>query len=424
MSEPISKDKINHLVLNYFIREGHQEAAINFAKEINIDLSDNKKLNPKPIQETIFAKQLSSDDSSKADGLAKLVNSHLSESESVNLEYNNVTFSNFGNTYNDASNIGTEINARIIAGYTTITKRKEIKLLILKGQITEAIQKIIEYFPTILDSNNLLHFKLLRLNLIEMIRNHKFDPSSDKVSQKIFLNDILTFVRERLINKVTNSSKLLMELELTMSLLCFNFDPNVKKIEEQKDLPDELRSLFNLSLRNQCCRVVNQAILDLDSNDANDYVSYQDDFAETNEREIGKNYEGPKYMDFDLNKMEEVYELSEDGYMLMADISETESEKDNEGDVNMITANVMNGVSYDYDTTYDQNVKSLSTSVQIQDNFIQDEELEDELNKLQDLSLESKLEKILKLYVITEQRIHDTRTSGKSDIERITSHTR
>lgn len=34
----ISKEKIDNLILNYFIVEGYQEAAISFAKEINIEL--------------------------------------------------------------------------------------------------------------------------------------------------------------------------------------------------------------------------------------------------------------------------------------------------------------------------------------------------------------------------------------------------
>ena len=64
------------------------------------------------------------------------------------------------------------------SGFATIKQRQEIKKLILNGDISQAIKQISQYYPMILDLNNLLHFKLLRLNLVEMIRNHKFNTKS------------------------------------------------------------------------------------------------------------------------------------------------------------------------------------------------------------------------------------------------------
>lgn len=199
----ISKDKINSLILNYFIQEGYQDAAILFAHDTGVDLNDAT-----PI---------------------------ISHPQAV--------------------------------GYNTIKQRTEIKLLILNGSIAQAIHKISECFPMVLDRNNLLHFKLLRLNLIEMIREHKLggDIIGDSVSkndERSFLQHILLFVRQNLINKVSQSLALLKELEITMSLLCFKFDP-LRDVLEQRDLPQQLRLLFDLSLRNQCYRLVNSAILNL-----------------------------------------------------------------------------------------------------------------------------------------------------------------
>ncbi len=46
-----------------------------------------------------------------------------------------------------------------------------------------------------------------------------------------------------MINKVIHLTKLLHELEHHVAL-CFNFDPAIKDIEQQSDLPLEMRSLF------------------------------------------------------------------------------------------------------------------------------------------------------------------------------------
>ena len=136
------------------------------------------------------------------------------------------------------------------SGFATIKQRQEIKKLILNGDISQAIKQISQYYPMILDLNNLLHFKLLRLNLVEMIRNHKFNTKSSNDSmdagqdEREFLATILNFVRENLINKVFNLFKLLKELEITMSLLCFKFDPTIENLQDQADLPVELKSFL------------------------------------------------------------------------------------------------------------------------------------------------------------------------------------
>lgn len=384
--EPISKDKIDHLILNYFIQEGHQAAAISFAKELNIELNDNHRTQPKPSEKNAFVNQLNNTSSSTADGFSKLVSTYLKDSSKSQTDVPCVA--------------KPDVNSRISAGYSTIRKRREIKYLILKGHITDAILRISECFPTILDSNNLLHFKLLRLNLIEMIRNHKLQSSID--NEKVFLNDILKFVRENLVNKVTNSFKLLKELEITMSLLCFNFDPSVKNIEEQKDLPEELRSLFNLSLRNQCYRVVNRAILDLDANNTN--LSLEDNNYGAGERESGRDYNGPKYMDFDLSNIDKIEadKSNDDEFEFEKGMEDVDMKDDDEDD-----DEEEEDYDYNYEEEYVKNVSSITGRIQTEDTVIQNEELEDELNKLQNISLESKLERIIKLWVITLQRIID-----------------
>ncbi|EAZ63001.2 predicted protein [Scheffersomyces stipitis CBS 6054] len=366
----ISKEKIDNLILNYFIQEGYQEAAISFSKELNIDITKTS---------THY----------HHDGRARLFSSSLGSINSLNGQ----EFSNLVEDYFDQPDVATNsrnqashrenTNSKLVSAYSTINQRKEIKLLILKGSITEAIKKISEYFPSILDSNNLLHFKLLRSNLIEMIRKHKLNADMDK-DEKQFLDSILTFVRENLINKVSNSSKLLKELEITMSLLCFNFDPNIKDIEDQKDLPSELRSLFKLSLRNQCYRLVNKAILNL-----NDYDDDDDKFivGDVDKGSIEKSYKGPKFVEFDLSSLDK-YEPTE------GDQSDRDFEMFNDDEI-------------EYSMDHSKSLSQLITSEEADDSVNEKETVEDELNKLQSLTLESKLERIVKLWTITEQRLVD-----------------
>lgn len=138
-----------------------------------------------------------------------------------------------------------------------------IKHSIYNGEIDEAILAIKLHFPSVLDTNNLLHFTLLRLSLIEIIRRHKTEYPAlgpDDIERE-FLNKVLSFVHINLISKVARSPALFSELEFTMSLLCFRFDPQVSDMMDQPDFPAELKALFSYSMRYQCYALVNNAIL-------------------------------------------------------------------------------------------------------------------------------------------------------------------
>lgn len=253
VNETISKHKINKLVLKYFIQEGFQNAALSFSKEAGINLNSKPSENAPPK-------------TSDALLLVAAANLDLVDFVQAVKNYAQLKAQTFEKSAATRENSGAA--AESVMGYSSIEKRKAIKYLILKGDITQAIHLVSMHFPTVLDCNNLLLFKLLRLNLIEMIRDHKLHAErlkeADNNAERQFLDDILLFVRENLISKVTHSHELLKELEMTMSLLCFNFDPR-KPIDEMHELPEELKQLFDLSLRTECYRVVNRAILDLEN---------------------------------------------------------------------------------------------------------------------------------------------------------------
>ena len=358
-----AKHKIDSLILNYFIQEGYQEAAISFARETGIDLNDqsSKVESSRGPDNFALVKQLGSIGTVSDSQFSELIINHFQHDNQVSRMESSVAASSSASS----SSSSLQRAQPLSSGYSTINQRKQIKLLILKGNITEAIAKISDYFPTILDTNNLLYFKLLRLNLIEMIRNHKLDSKITSEKEKVFLSDILTFVRENMINKVINLSKLLKELEITMLLLCFKFDPNVKNIEEQKDLPEELRNLFNLSLRNKCYGLVNKAILNLNPSILDSRPSNGDD-------------NNLNLIEFDLSNFK-----NQPG----SDNDELDLE-DFEGD-------------FEFTAPASGSTGSNGTP----NHKPADKDNEEELNKLHDLSLESKLEKIIKLWTITEGRL-------------------
>lgn len=370
------KQRIDQLILNYFIQEGYKEAAITFAREINVDLAKDIKdpaiTDPSSLA---FLNKLSPDNLQDKEKFLKLINNNSIKQDS---------------TFPDL--VATK-HKKVSKGYSTINERREIKYLILRGVITDAIRKISQYFPSVLDSNNLLHFRLLRLNLIEMIRTHKLNnPDGNTEIERQFLNDILKFVRQNLINKVTKSFKLLKELEITMSLLCFNFDPNVKSIEDQKDLPEELRSLFDLSLRTQCYRLVNRAILNLNKEN-----SYQDDeLANIDEDQRHydqlKAYNDKNDYDFTAIDIKELENIDDDADFGSDLESDSEFSHGNKSSPGLKTGN--------------GSLAPLKRNNSLEELF-QDELTEDEANKLLELAFESKLEKVVKLWAVTEQRLYD-----------------
>lgn len=249
----ISKDKINRLIFNYFIQEGFEGAAQSFAKEAIVKKTDFSSPNTNAMEQQ---PQINGNNDGYTAAVRKFMGLPLMQTQN-----------------------------RVLSGIKTIDKRKEIKYLILKGNITAAIDEICANFPSVLDSNNFLFFKLLRLNLIEMIREHKLNyPTATEDKEQIFLEKVIVFVRENMVAKVMHSFELLKELEITMSLLCFDFDPQ-KPVSEMENLPDELKKLFDLSLRSECYRAVNKAILDLEtvSQEPRQYqgLSFKDFSAET-----------------------------------------------------------------------------------------------------------------------------------------------
>lgn len=297
--DQIPRQKINKLILNYFIQEGFPNAALSFSKEAQIDLKQDEESwahQEKSTKTFLNTHKVSSQD------FVDAVNKYLTSQR---------------DTIPQEDHAMEEAKHDSIKGFSSIEKRKQIKYLVLKGDITQAIAAISTHFPSVLDSNNLLLFKLLRLNLIEMIRTHKLQMSNlekeDLGAERKFLDDVLKFVRKNLISKVTQSYELLKELEMTMSLLCFNFDPK-KPVQELSDLPEELKQLFDLSLRADCYRVVNRVILDLENTEQDSLQFKRQDTVEFTAALLAQAGAPPPLKfkeDVDMDDQNEVLDLGE-----------------------------------------------------------------------------------------------------------------
>ena len=126
-----------------------------------------------------------------------------------------------------------------------LSDRMVIKSLIHDGDIQAAIEKINDYDPELLDINPALHFALLRLHLIELIRK---GYNSDGIGD---IQPALDFAASHLAQRAPSNPQFLADLEKTMALLCFPPD----------NLVPQLRELMDIKLRRKIAEQVNEALL-------------------------------------------------------------------------------------------------------------------------------------------------------------------
>ncbi|KAI3868680.1 hypothetical protein MKX03_007480 [Papaver bracteatum] len=119
----------------------------------------------------------------------------------------------------------------------TITDRIAVKKAVQCGNIDDAIEKVNDLNPEILDTNPQLFFHLQQQRLIELIRNGKVEEA-------------LEFAQEELAPRGEENQTFLEELERTVSLLAF---------EDFSKCP--VGELLDISQRLKTASEVNAAIL-------------------------------------------------------------------------------------------------------------------------------------------------------------------
>ncbi|XP_057472237.1 protein GID8 homolog isoform X2 [Actinidia eriantha] len=119
----------------------------------------------------------------------------------------------------------------------TITDRMAVKKAVQSGNVEDAIEKVNDLNPEILDTNPQLFFHLQQQRLIELIRNGKVEEA-------------LEFAKEKLAPRGEENQSFLVELERTVALLAF---------EDVSNCP--VGELLNISQRLKTASEVNAAIL-------------------------------------------------------------------------------------------------------------------------------------------------------------------
>lgn len=139
-----------------------------------------------------------------------------------------------------------------------IRQRFEIKRLIKRGKIVESIELINKSFGIdILESkaSTDIHFKLLLLNVIEMIRDH-YRPSSEKITDDDgFILNLIEYCQQKIAIKASECTWKMKELELVVALLLFPLD------SPEIELPENLKSLYSPKLRENIAELVNKVLL-------------------------------------------------------------------------------------------------------------------------------------------------------------------
>lgn len=149
-----------------------------------------------------------------------------------------------------------------------IQERALIRNLIKDGRIADAMDVIVQNFGvSALETFDMerakthdgedLHFKLLLLNLIEMIREYRSQkqPVSPEKSSEFILN-LIGYSKEKLALKASTNPKHMEELELTITLLLY-------PLGADSMLPKRLQNLYSLSLRSRIADLINKKLLEI-----------------------------------------------------------------------------------------------------------------------------------------------------------------
>ncbi|KAJ9066215.1 Glucose-induced degradation complex subunit [Entomophthora muscae] len=141
--------------------------------------------------------------------------------------------------YRDAAEkFSLEANISPYDDFDSIEERMSIRNAIQTGNIQEAIEKVNDINPEILDTNPSLYFHLQQQRLIELIRLGK-------------THEALEFAQEELAHRGEENPQLLEELEKTMVLLAF----------EKKTHECPVNDLLDYSHRQKTASELNAAIL-------------------------------------------------------------------------------------------------------------------------------------------------------------------
>ncbi|KAH7928544.1 hypothetical protein BV22DRAFT_202745 [Leucogyrophana mollusca] len=139
-----------------------------------------------------------------------------------------------------AEEFSDEANVSAPVDFESIESRMVIREALQRGDVEEAITRVNDLNPEILDTNHALYFHLQQQKLIEYIRRGQ-------------IAEALTFAQEELAPRGEANPEFLSELERTMALLAF---------ESSSSAPSAISELLSPAQRMKTAGEVNAAILE------------------------------------------------------------------------------------------------------------------------------------------------------------------
>ncbi|KAF5093811.1 hypothetical protein D0Z00_003840 [Geotrichum galactomycetum] len=235
---PVSKRSLDALVMDYLIIEGYQSTAQKFAHEANLLIPSSSNNNNSEGDLYHNGNGSSSNNNSIGD-----INSTSRTSLAPNV------------LMGHESGLGHDLEQR---------NRMAIKSLILSGQIQAAIELINDVDPELLDTHAQLHFDLLRLQLVELIRVIPPTAGGGGTNAELTseaVTPVLDFAATHLAKRAAAVPRFLVELEQTMALLCMDPITAAKASSSSSSSSNARSSLLDLSLRTTVAHDVNTALL-------------------------------------------------------------------------------------------------------------------------------------------------------------------
>ncbi|KAF9568480.1 hypothetical protein CPC08DRAFT_702494 [Agrocybe pediades] len=139
-----------------------------------------------------------------------------------------------------AEEFSQEANLEPPVDFESIESRMDIREALQRGDVEDAITRVNDLNPEILDTNPALYFKLQQQKLIEYIRQGRIEEA-------------LQFAQDELAPRGEESPEFLSELERTMALLAFESAPGA---------PPAIAELLSPAQRLKTAGEVNAAILE------------------------------------------------------------------------------------------------------------------------------------------------------------------
>ncbi|KAJ3514232.1 hypothetical protein NLJ89_g2487 [Agrocybe chaxingu] len=139
-----------------------------------------------------------------------------------------------------AEEFSQEANLSPPVDFESIESRMDIREALQRGDVEDAITRVNDLNPEILDTNPALYFKLQQQKLIEFIRQGR-------------IPEAIQFAQDELAPRGEESPEFLSELERTMALLAFDSTPNA---------PPAIAELLSPAQRMKTAGEVNAAILE------------------------------------------------------------------------------------------------------------------------------------------------------------------